>query len=163
MKLKENLTLGMPEKELMMYSGLVENGRLVDGESGGHYQVLFCGDAAIKCPYDGCESEHDEHAVRLMRESVVQKDLEVNGLNVPEWLGYYSGGDGRRPIIVMKTIKISPAGKRLMSKYLEGMERIRELGYVVEDTRFNTNHGADKNGESILYDFGGYTHEDWKN
>lgn len=154
--------MGMDREEVMMYSDLVEGGKLVDGETGGHDQVLFCADIAIKCPYDGRENIRGGDAARLMRESVVQKDLEVNGLNAPEWLGLYSGGDGRRPLLIMRTRKIRPAGKRLMPQYIEGMERIRELGYKVGDTGFYANHGADENGKSIFYDFGGYIHEDWK-
>ena len=162
MKIGQDLILEMDREKVMMYSDLVEKGKLADGESGGHYQLLFCGNVAVKCPYDGNDSRRGYDAAMLMRESVVQEDLRIRVLNVPRFLGFYSGGDGRRPFIVMETRKISPAGKRLMSQYLEGMEKIRELGYNVNDTRFDTNHGVDENGKSIFYDFTEYVHEDWR-
>ncbi len=165
MKLEKDLTLGMSRKEIMMYSDLVEDGKLVYGESGGNDSIWYCADVTLKGPYDDRENIRGEDAARLLRESVAQTDFEFNGkLNVPKWLGFYSGNEaeGRRPLILLRSRTIKPASNRLRPQYSKGMKRMREMGYDVQDTGFRANHGADEKGKSIFYDFGGHRHKDWR-
>ena len=163
MGIEYNLTLGMSREKLEMYSDLIEQGKLVDVATGGHYEVFFCGEVAIKCPYDREDGNYNEDAVRLLREATVQKDLECNGINVPSFLGYFSGNEWKRPLLLMETKIIKPAkGVRVMREYNEGMQKREDLGYRVNDTRFDTNHGMDKHGRSLFFDFTEDVHECWR-